>query len=114
MGGDLPGNGPGRWGRPAGRAYRAAPGVVWVKDGAATLVVNPAAGHSWALRGLEAATWDLLVLGYQFERAARLLAVLGDVTEADARASLSATLQRWEKAGILLAEKGNGRDEPGD
>jgi len=97
-----------------GCAFRSAPGVVWLKDSAATLVVDPVAGRSWALRGLEAAAWDLLVLGYQFEPAARLLAVLGDVAEAEAQTSLSNTLQRWEKVGILVAEKGNGRDEPGD
>ena len=114
MDGDLSGKGSGGWGQPGGWAYRSAPGVVWVKDSAATLVVDPAAGHSWALRGQEAAIWDLLVLGYQFERVARLLAVLGDVAEVEAQTSLLATLQRWEKAGILVAEKGNGRDEPGD
>ncbi|MEJ2211609.1 MAG: hypothetical protein P8129_21595 [Anaerolineae bacterium] len=78
------------------------------------MVVDGAAGHSWALSGLEAATWDLLALGYPFGPAARLLALLGDVAEAEARASLLATLYRWEKAGIVVAEKGSGRDKSGD
>jgi len=78
----LPGNGA------AGRAYRSAPGVVWLKDTAVTIVVDRIAGHSWALRGIEAATWDLLALGYAFEQATRLLALLAGV-------------------------EGNGRDEPG-
>lgn len=107
MGPDLPGSGA------AGLAYRSAPGVVWLKDSAATLVVNGAAGRWWALRGLEAAAWDLLVLGYRFEQVARLLAVLGDMAEAEAVVSLSTLLQGWEKTGILVTEKGNRRDESG-
>lgn len=105
---DRPGNGA------HARAYRSAPGVVWLKDSVATLVVDRAAGRSWVLRGLEAATWDLLAVGYEFEPAARLLAVLGDVGESEARASLSTMLRDWEEMGILVAEKGNGCGQPGD
>lgn len=74
------------------------------------MVLDRATGRSWTLRGVEAAAWDLLVLGYPFEQAARLFALLADVAEDEAQVSLWTTLQEWERAGILLMEKGNGRD----
>lgn len=86
-------------------AYRSAPGVIWLKDAGQTIVVDEAAGRSWALRGLDAAMWDLLVLGYSFRQAARLLALLADLPQGKARSALSAMLQRWESEGLLSLEK---------
>ncbi len=96
-------------GREAG-PYCSAPDILWLKDAGQTIVVDRATGRSWMLRGVEAAIWDLLVLGYSFEQAARLLALLADMVEDEARVSLSTTLQRWERVGILVMEKGKGRD----
>jgi hypothetical protein len=92
------------------RSYCSAPDIVWLKDAGQTIVLDQATGRSWALRGVQAAAWDLLVLGYSFEQATRLLALLADMTEEEAWASLSTMLQAWERFGILAMEKEKGRD----
>lgn len=97
----------------APQAYRSAPDVVWLKDVRQTIVVERATGRSWALRGRDAAAWDLLLLGYSFEQAARLLAAMADVADDEARTSLLTTLQGWERMGILVGEKGQRRDQSG-
>lgn len=70
------------------------------------MVIDEAGGHSWALRGLDAAIWDLLLLGYSFPQAARLLALLADLPPEEARSALSTMLQRWEREGMLSVEEG--------
>jgi hypothetical protein len=86
-----------------GLAYGPAPGVTWVKDAGQTILVDGPAGRSWTLEGVEAAAWDLLVLGYTFERAAGSLALLAGIDDEQGRRALLAMIGRWRLAGILCA-----------
>jgi hypothetical protein len=90
-------------------AYCCAPGVVWVKDAGQTILAEQEGERGWILRGVEAATWDLLTLGYPFEKTVRFLSVLLEVPMQEARNTLRATLQEWEGAGIVCATGSNGR-----
>jgi len=89
-----------------GPAYGPAPGVTWVKDADQTILVDGLGGRSWILHGLEAAAWDLVALGYSFEGAAGSLALLAGIEEEQGRSMLSATVRRWQEAGILCAAEG--------
>ncbi len=64
--------------------------------------------RSWTIRGAEAAIWDLLALGYRFDRIVHFLSILLNVPNEEARATLLATLQTWERAGMVQLAGGNG------
>ena len=83
--------------------YRCVPTIVWVKDAGQTILIEEAAKHSWILRGGEAAIWDWLTLNHPSERVIDFLAVLSGTSTEEARKALLATLQGWEKAGIVQA-----------
>ncbi len=89
-----------------GLAYGPAPGVAWVKDAGQTILVDGPAGRSWTLEGLEAAAWDLLVLGHSFERTAGSLALLAGTDDEQGQTTLLAMVHRWQLAGILSAAVG--------
>jgi hypothetical protein len=90
-----------------GLAYNPAAGITWVKDAGQTLLTDGLGGRLWILQGLEAAAWDLLVLGYSFESAARSLALLAGSGDEGGRAALSAMVRRWQGAGLLCVPEGN-------
>ncbi len=60
------------------------------------------------IRGAEAAIWDLLTLSYRFDRIVHFLSILLDMPDEEAKATLLATLQKWERAGMVQAAEGNG------
>ena len=81
--------------------YRCAPGTVWVKDAAQTLLVDTETGSSWILDGWRATVWDLLCLGYECAEIARFLALLLDLPAETAGKRLRAILDEWEVNGML-------------
>lgn len=89
-----------------GLAYGPAPGITWVKDAGQTILVDGLGGRSWILYGLEAAAWDLLALGYEFEGVVGALALLAGVDDEQGRTMLLATTRRWQEVGILCAAEG--------
>jgi hypothetical protein len=89
-----------------GLAYGPAPGIAWVKDAGQTILVDGLGGRSWILHGLEAATWDLMALGYSFEDVAGSLALLAGIDDEEGRTTLLAMIHRWQGAGILCAAEG--------
>ncbi len=89
-----------------GLAYSPAEGITWVKDAGQTILLDGLGGKSWILAGLEAAAWDLIALGYSFDDAAAALAILAGTDDDQGRATLWATVGRWQGAGILGATEG--------
>jgi hypothetical protein len=56
--------------------YHCSPSIIWVKDADQTLVVDRETGQSWALRGVEAVVWDLLTIGYSYQRIVPMLSLI--------------------------------------
>jgi hypothetical protein len=90
-------------------AYCCAPGVVWVKDAGQTILVEQEGERGWMLRGVEAAAWDLLTLGYPFAETVHLISVLLDISPEDAGSTLMAMLRKWEGAGFMRSTGDNSR-----
>lgn len=91
------------------RTYRCVPTIAWVKDAGQTLLVEEEAGRTWSLRGVEAAVWDWLSLGYSFDEIVGLLKVLVGASDEEARERLVAMLEGWKQAGIVRLAGSNGR-----
>jgi hypothetical protein len=91
------------------RIYRSVPGLAWVKDAELTLIVQHEEGRSWALRGLEAAIWDLLTLSYSFPRLVDAVALLAGCEPGEAAEIVMALLHEWEEQGIVCAGEGTER-----
>lgn len=89
--------------------YRCGPAIAWVKDADRTLLVQEEKARSWSLDGVEAVIWDLLALNYPARQITFFLSVFLDVSSEEANHTLLAVVQKWEKAGILQAVRGNGR-----
>jgi len=98
---------------PGGSCYRCSPGIAWVKDADASILVEEESGRAWRLSGLKAAVWDWLVEGYEGARIARFVALARGIPHAEAWLFLETVVEEWAEAGILVGE-GNGRDQPGD
>ena len=84
-----------------GVTYGCRPSIVWTREQERTLLIDRETGASWTIEGMEAAVWDLLVLGYSYPRAARILSVLPGVRPEEAREVLLTTLAEWRREGIL-------------
>jgi hypothetical protein len=84
-----------------GRVYRCGPEIAWVKDMERTILVQEAEGRSWSLQGQEAMIWDLLTLGYSFERVVAFLSVSAADSVEETGGTLLALLQQWEQVGIV-------------
>lgn len=80
----------------------------WVRDAAQILVVDECRERVWSLRGVEAAIWDLLVLGYSLERMVDFLSVLQETPQQEAHAVLLQLLRKWEQEGILPSPRARG------
>jgi hypothetical protein len=89
--------------------YRCGPAIAWVKDADRTLLVQEEKARSWSLDGVEAVIWDLLVLNYPLKQLTCFLSVLLNASSEEANRTLLAIARKWETAGILQAEGGNGR-----
>lgn len=89
--------------------YRCVSDIVWVKDAEQTILIEKAGKHSWIIRGKEAAIWDWLTLNHPSERIVRFLSVLSGTSTEETRKALAATLQGWEKAGIVQVTEGKRR-----
>jgi hypothetical protein len=89
--------------------YRCGPAIAWVKDADRIFLVQEGEAQSWSLDGVEAIVWDLLALNYPLKQLTSFLSVLLNVSSEEANHTLLDVLRKWEKAGILQAEGGNGR-----
>jgi hypothetical protein len=94
--------------------YFCAPTMTWVQDANQTFLVDADGGRFWSLRGVEAAIWDLLSLGYGYEKVARFLSLMLRVSEDEAESALSATLRRWQDEGIVQVMRDSGHGQPGN
>jgi hypothetical protein len=81
--------------------YRCAPTIAWVKDAGQTLLVEEKGRRAWSLRGEEAVVWDLLNLGYSFDRTVAFLSDLLEIPGEEARMRLCGFIREWEVAGIV-------------
>ncbi len=80
-----------------------AQGITWVQDAEQTLLVREGDGRSWQLRGAEAMVWDLLTLGYSWNRLVELAGAALRVPGEQAQETLWAILSRWEREGLVRA-----------
>ena len=86
------------------RTYYSAPGTMWLRDAACTLVIGPDRGSVCRLSATEAAAWDLLVLGYSFDRLVHTLSLLMDDSEEAACEAFMSMLAGWADAGLVCTE----------
>jgi hypothetical protein len=77
------------------------PCVRWVKDSNQILIVDEQVNTPTVLRGVEAAVWDWLMLGYNLPDVTELLAVLCNESQSLAETRLCGLLQGWLKSGLL-------------
>jgi hypothetical protein len=89
-------------------AYRCAPAIVWVKDLGQTILLERESGRRWVIHGTEAMVWDLLTMGYAFERIVRFLAVMLEIPVDSAQGTLLAILHGWGELGIVQPERRSG------
>jgi hypothetical protein len=94
--------------------YCCRPGIVWTREQQRTLLIDRETGASWTIEGIEAAVWDLLVLGYSYPRAAKILSLLPGVPAEEAREVVSTTLTKWYREGILEVTEQVRDGEPDD
>lgn len=81
--------------------YYCSPTVLWVKDTSQTLLVDREAGQSWLLHDVEAVIWDLLIVGYPYEKIIQMISLALSLSEEKAGHTLSDVLRTWQKAGII-------------
>lgn len=81
--------------------YRCSPSIIWVKDTNQTLVVDRETGQSWALRGVEAVVWDLLTIGYSYQRIVPMLSLILSLSTEEAEYTLAGVLRKWRDASIV-------------
>ena len=81
--------------------YHCSPSIIWVKDADQTLVVDGELGQSWALRGAEAVTWDLLTVGYSSREIAQVLSLILSLSVEEAEHTLASVLRKWRYANIV-------------
>jgi hypothetical protein len=74
---------------------------VWVKDAGQTLLVDRETGQSWLLYDAEAMIWDLLIVGYPYEKIIQMISLVLSLSEERAEHTLSGVLRTWQKAGII-------------
>lgn len=85
----------------SGVPYQCSPDIVWVKDAGQTLLVDRRADRSWLLHDAEAVIWDLLTVGYSYEKTAQMMALVLSLSKEQAERTLSGVLADWRHAGIL-------------
>ena len=91
--------------------YRCSPSIIWVKDADQTLVVDRETRQSWALRGVEAVVWDLLTIGYSYQRIVPMLSLILSLSMEEAEYTLAGVLRKWRDASIVQEsfETGDGK-----
>ncbi len=85
----------------AGTRYRTAPGVSWAVVQGGVLVIGGAPLLSHLLPYPEAAIWDMLGRGRSVEHVARLLPLIGRMSEEDAERLIKDSLRRWSELGLV-------------
>ncbi|NWJ47021.1 MAG: hypothetical protein HXX08_14255 [Chloroflexi bacterium] len=80
--------------------------IQWVQDSEEVLVVNEQCNESHSLRGVEAAVWNCLVLGYSYADLLELLANLLDLPKSEAATNLNGWLEKWQRVSLLQKQEG--------
>ena len=81
--------------------YRCSPSIVWVKDADQTLAVDTETEQSWPLRGVEAVVWDLLAVGYSYQKIVPMLSLILSLPIEEAERALASVLEKWRDAGVV-------------
>ena len=81
--------------------YACAPSIIWVRDAAQTLLVDQETKQSWFLRGVSAAIWDLLTVGYSHQRIVSLLSLLISLPIEEVERDLAKVMGEWLDEGIV-------------
>jgi hypothetical protein len=93
--------------------YRCSPSIVWVNDAEQTLVVDKETKQSWVLRGTEAVVWDLLAVGYSYQRIVPMLSLILSLSVEEAEHTLTGVLRKWQDASIIRVAGGTDGGELG-
>jgi hypothetical protein len=81
--------------------YRCSPAIVWVRDAGQILLVDKAAEQSWSLHDAEVVIWELLTVGYSYEKIVQMLSLTLSLSVEQADRTLSSVLRNWRDAGIV-------------
>lgn len=93
--------------------YRCSPSIVWVNDAEQTLVVDKETKQSWVLCGTEAVVWDLLAVGYSYQRIVPMLSLSLSLSVEEAEHTLTGVLRKWQDASIIQVAGGTDGGELG-
>jgi hypothetical protein len=94
--------------------YRCSPAIVWVRDAGQILLVDKEAEQSWSLHDAEAVIWDLLTVGYSYEKIVQMLSLTLSLSVEQADRTLSNVLRNWRDAGIVQVSGDVKSGEPGN
>ena len=94
--------------------YRCSPAIVWVRDAGQILLVDREAEQSWSLHDAEAVIWDLLTVGYSYEKITQMLSLTLSLSVEQADRALSDVLRNWRDAGIVQVSGDDKNGEPGN
>lgn len=92
--------------------YRCSPAIAWVRDADQTLLVDRETAQSWSLHNPDALIWDLLVVGYSYEKIVQMLCLILSLSMAEAEHTLSDVLGNWRATGIVQVSGGLNFGEP--
>jgi hypothetical protein len=89
-----------------GMMYHTPPGLRWCQERAYVLVIDPEAGISVKLAGLEAAVWKWLSLGYRQQDLLALIQAFLNSSMTEARAQINQILSLWVELGLFVPQDG--------
>jgi hypothetical protein len=82
--------------------------VVWVKDTEQILVVDTQSQRHRTLRDKEAVVWELLAVGYPYERLVTMLALVFSLTTSQAESVLTEMVHKWHEERLVCREVDGG------
>jgi len=94
--------------------YCCSPAIVWVRDAGHILLVDRETGQSWSLHDAEEVIWDLLAVGYSYEKIVQMLSLTLSLSAEQAGHTLSSVLQNWRDADIVQVSGDVKNGEPGN
>lgn len=94
--------------------YCCSPTIVWVRDAGQILLVDRETEQSWSLHDAEGVIWDLLMVGYSYEKIIQMLSLTLSLSVEQADRILSNVLRNWRDAGIVQVSGDVQNGEPGN
>jgi hypothetical protein len=94
--------------------YCCSSNIAWVREAGHILLVDRETGESWSLHDAEEVIWDLLAVGYSYEKIVQILSLTLSLSADQADHTLSDVLRNWRDAGIVQVSGDIQNGEPGN